>query len=90
MPSAKYYLDQAGTLLAWARKTKDRVYAQALRQRAGDLMERASSAHPAVTDLNPLLSEFNDRQMNDRQMQDSGTGAEGSPAARRSSSSRRE
>jgi hypothetical protein len=83
MPSAKYYFDQARTLLAWARRTQDGVYAQALRQRAGDLMERAKDAHPAVPDLNPLLSEFNDRQM-----QDGGAEAEDATAARRTSSRR--
>ena len=82
MPSAKYYVDQARTLLAWARKTKDRVYAQALRQRADALMERAKDARPAVTDLNPLLSDFNDRQM-----LDGSASAEDPAAARKISSS---
>jgi hypothetical protein len=85
MPSARYYLDQARTLLAWARKTRDDVYAQALRQRAGDLMERAKGARPAVSDLNPLLADFNDRQM-----QDGGADAEDATATRRVSSPRGE
>jgi hypothetical protein len=63
MPSAQYYIDQARTLLSWARATKDRVYAQALRRRAETLLTRASSAKAAVTDLNPLLADFNEAQM---------------------------
>jgi hypothetical protein len=39
------------------------VYAQALRRRAETLLARASSAKAAVTDLNPLLADFNEAQM---------------------------
>lgn len=85
MPSAKYYLDQARTLLAWARKTKDAVYAQALRQRAEAMMERAKGACPAVPDLNPLLSEFNDHQI-----QHGSASAEETPAAGKAAVSRGE
>ena len=73
MPSAQYYIDQARTLLSWARATKDRVYAQALRRRAETLLARASSAKAAVTDLNPLLADFNEAQMrNPEQSEDRG------------------
>jgi hypothetical protein len=67
MPSAQYYIDQARTLLSWARATKDRVYAQALRRRAASLLARAGSAKAAVTDLNPLLTDFNEGQMRSRE-----------------------
>jgi hypothetical protein len=63
MPTADYYMDQARTLLAWARKTTDTAYARMLRQRASDLLEHANEAQAAVTDLNPLLADFNERQM---------------------------
>jgi predicted negative regulator of RcsB-dependent stress response len=63
MPSARYYIDQARTLLNWARTTKDKTYARLLRQKAGELLVQANDARAAVSDLNPLLADFNDRQM---------------------------
>jgi len=63
MPSAKYYIDQAKTLLDWARKTSDPAYAQALRQKASRLLEQANAAETALSDLNPLLADFNEKQM---------------------------
>lgn len=63
MPSAQYYVDQAKTLLEWARNTKDKAYAHMLRQRAESLLKQANEARAAISDLNPLLAEFNDRQM---------------------------
>jgi hypothetical protein len=63
MPSAQYYVDQAKSLLDWAGATKDKAYAYLLRERANSLLDQANEAHPAVSDLNPLLAEFNDRQM---------------------------
>jgi hypothetical protein len=67
MPSAQYYIDQARTLLSWALVTKDKAYALALRRRADTLLARASSAKPAVADLNPLLADFNESQMRNRE-----------------------
>src|SRR5262245_52457420 len=63
MASAKYCIDQARLLLAWARVTSDRAYARALRRKAARLLAEANEAHAAVSDLNPLLTYFNDRQM---------------------------
>ena len=63
MPSAQYYIDQARTLLDWARRTKDKAYAHMLRERAEGLLKQANEARAAVSDLNPLLADFNDRQM---------------------------
>jgi hypothetical protein len=63
MPSARYYIDQARTLISWARSTPDRHHAEALRQQAARLLVRANDAHVAVPDLNPLLAHFNDAQM---------------------------
>jgi hypothetical protein len=63
MPSARYYIDQARTLLSWSRTTKDKTYARLLRQKAGELLVQANDARAAVSDLNPLLADFNDRQM---------------------------
>jgi len=63
MPSAKYYIDQARLLLAWARVTSDQAYARALRRKAASLLTEANEAHAAVSDLNPLLSYFNESQM---------------------------
>jgi len=63
MPSAQYYIDQAKTLLDWARTTKDKAYAHMLRERADGLLKQANEARAAVSDLNPLLADFNDSQM---------------------------
>ena len=63
MPSARYYINQARTLLSWARTTSDKTYAGRLRQKASELLVQANGARAAVPDLNPLLTEFNDRQM---------------------------
>ena len=63
MPSARYYIDQARTLVSWACSTPDQHYAAALRRQAARLLARANDAHVAVRDLNPLLAHFNDAQM---------------------------
>jgi len=63
MPSQRYYRQRARTLLAWSRATKDKAYAAQLRLRAANELEQAEHAREAVTDLNPLLSEFNAGQM---------------------------
>jgi hypothetical protein len=63
MPSARYYIDQARTLVSWARSTPDQRSAEALRQQAARLLARANDAHVTVSDLNPLLAHFNDAQM---------------------------
>jgi hypothetical protein len=75
MPSAQYYIGQARTLLEWARATTDKAYARALRMRAGALLQKAHDARAAVADLNPLLSDFNDRQMRGPSGPDEGAGA---------------
>jgi hypothetical protein len=59
MPSARYYQQQAKTLLSWAKATKDKAYADRLRIRAAKELEQAELAREAVADLNPLLAEFN-------------------------------
>jgi hypothetical protein len=63
MPSARYYREQAKTLLSWARATKDKAYADRLRTRAAEELEQAQAAGEAVADLNPLLMEFNSQQL---------------------------
>jgi hypothetical protein len=63
MPSERYYRQQAAALLSWARATHDKAWAHVLRQRAARELERAEEGMPAVTDLNPLLEEFNESQM---------------------------
>jgi len=63
MPSARYYRQQARALLAWARSTQDTAYASRLREEAAKELERARKAHEAVSDLNPLIAEFNEQQM---------------------------
>ena len=75
MPSAQYYIDQARTLLAWARATTDKAYARVLRERAGEQIEKAYEARAVVSDLNPLLSDFNERQMKGRSGPDEEAGA---------------
>jgi hypothetical protein len=65
MPSAQYYIDQARTLLTWARTTTDKAYARGLRQKASELLEQAGKSRATVSDLNPLLADFNNRQMRD-------------------------
>lgn len=62
MPSARYYRQQARTLLSWSKVTNDKAYAVALRLRAANEMDRADEAREQVADLNPILAEFNDRQ----------------------------
>jgi len=63
MPSARYYREQAKTLLSWARATKDEAYADRLRTRAAEELEQAEAAHEAVADLSPLLLDFNSQQL---------------------------
>jgi hypothetical protein len=75
MASAKYCIDQPRTLLAWARTTTDKAHAERLRKKAKDLLARANESKAAVPDLNPLLAEFNDRQIQARGP-DEGAGAQ--------------
>jgi hypothetical protein len=63
MPSARYYIEQAKTLVSWARHTPDERYAAALRRQAALLLARANRTRIAVPDLNPVLAHFNDAQM---------------------------
>ena len=63
MPSERYYRQQATALLSWARATTDKAWANVLRQRAARELERAAETAGAITDLNPLLAEFNEQQM---------------------------
>jgi HEAT repeat protein len=63
MPSERYYRQQAAALLSWARATHDRGWARFLRQRAAYELERAADEPTAVTDLNPLLADFNEQQL---------------------------
>ena len=64
MPSERYYRQQAMALLSWARATRDKAWADVLRGRAAKELEQDASG--AITDLNPLLTDFNDQQMRDR------------------------
>jgi hypothetical protein len=63
MPSTRYYREQAKALLSWARISKDKTYADRLRARAAEELERAEAARAAVDDLNPLLMEFNSQRL---------------------------
>ena len=63
MPSARYYRDQAKLLLSWARAANDPACAARLRTRAANALEEARDAREAVSDLNPILSEFNQQQL---------------------------
>ena len=64
MPSARYYREQAETLLCWARAANDKAYAARLRTPAAEEFEQAETAREAITDLNPLLMEFNAQRLN--------------------------
>jgi len=66
MPSERYYRRQATALLSWARATTNKAGADVLRGRAAKELEQAKDASGAITDLNPLLTDFNDQQMRDR------------------------
>jgi len=66
MPSERYYRQQALALLSWARATTDKAWADVLRGRAAKELEQATEDNGAITDLNPLLTDFNDQQMRDR------------------------
>ncbi|MEJ0077492.1 MAG: hypothetical protein WDO17_19055 [Alphaproteobacteria bacterium] len=63
MPSERYYRQQAVALLSWARATHDRTWARILRQRAAYELERAADDRTKITDLNPLLADFNEQQL---------------------------
>jgi hypothetical protein len=63
MPSERYYRQQATALLSWALSTTDKAWAAILRERAAQQLEQAAGASETITDLNPLLSEFNEQQM---------------------------
>lgn len=62
MPSEQYYRQQATALLSWARATTDKACAAMLRERAAKQLEQAAEAE-TITDLNPLLTDFNEQQM---------------------------
>ena len=66
MPSERYYQQQAMSLLSWARATTDKAWADVLRGRAAKELEQAREDPGGITDLNPLLTEFNDQQMRER------------------------
>jgi len=66
MPSAQYYKKQAKILLTWAKTTNDKAYANRLRVRAAMELEQAEKARAAVSDLDPLIAEFNDQQLRTR------------------------
>ena len=53
-------------LLSWARATTDKAWADVLRGRAAKELEQAKNDSGAITDPNPLLTDFNDQQMRDR------------------------
>ena len=63
MPSARYYRDQAKLLLSWAGATHDPAQAARLKAQAANALEEAREAREAVSDLNPILSEFNLQQL---------------------------
>jgi len=63
MPSERYYWQQAMALLSWAQATTDQARAEKLRERAARELARAGEDKGAITDLNRLLTEFNDQQM---------------------------
>jgi hypothetical protein len=63
MPSERYYRQQATALLSWARATHDRAWARILRHRAAYALERAADDRNTITDLNPLLADFNEQQL---------------------------
>jgi hypothetical protein len=60
---ARYYKQQAKTLLSWATSTKDQACARRLRVQAAEELERAERACEAVADINPLLAEFNRQEL---------------------------
>jgi hypothetical protein len=67
MPSASYYRGQARLLLLWASETSDRFVAARLEARARKLLALADQPDATIVrDLNPLLDEFNNRQMSTR------------------------
>ena len=82
MPSERYYRQQATALLSWARATHDRAWARFLRQRAAYELERAADDHTAITDLNPLLADFNDQQLRKVIGPDAGVGPSSSERAK--------
>jgi len=63
MPSERYYRQQAAALLSWARATTDKTWAATLRERAAQQLQQAAEAPETITDLNPLLADFNEQQM---------------------------
>ena len=63
MPSERYYRQQATALLSWALSTPDKAWAAILRERAAKQLEQAAEASETITDLNPLLADFNEQQM---------------------------
>ena len=60
---ASDYRQQATALLSWARATHDEAWARFLRRRAAYELERGADDRTAVTDLNPLLADFNEQQL---------------------------
>ena len=63
MARASYYRDQANLLLWWALATSNAEHQALLRGRARKLLAQAEVAETPEVDLNPLLDEFNHRQM---------------------------
>jgi hypothetical protein len=76
MPSTRYYLQQAKLLLSWAKATKDRTHATRLRVQAARELEHAEDARE-MTNLDPLLADFNDYQMRKGHKPVAGTDAPG-------------
>jgi hypothetical protein len=63
MPSARYCVQPAKALVSWAQATNDKGKATRLHAQAATELERAKQAAGAPSDLNPLLSDFNNQQM---------------------------
>jgi len=63
MPSAKYYREQAQTLLGWALATADKAYAAQLTARAMELLARSGEAEETPTGLHQAIAAFNDQQL---------------------------
>jgi hypothetical protein len=51
MPSARYYQQQAKTLLSWARATSNKACAERLRAQAAKELEQAEQARQAVAEM---------------------------------------
>jgi hypothetical protein len=70
MPTARYFREQAQTLLAWALATNDPDYGTLLTTRAMELLAKADQAGDERTpDLNNAIADLNDGQMRPRPAQ---------------------